>query len=64
MIVFVKDNIKVAFKLYIPKKDLDDYFKAAIKRTFDLSIAPDGQIYENWHQQAGVVERKLSRYSK
>ena len=44
-------SFQVVFKEYITKKDMDLQWNRASKRTFDLSISPDGKLYENWHQQ-------------
>ena len=30
----------------------------ALKRVFDLSIAPNGDLYENWSQTSGLVKIK------
>lgn len=51
-----KDGFSVAVQNYITKKELDDAWPYAIKRTFDLSIDPSGNLYENWHQQSNPVK--------
>lgn len=48
----------IIFKKYISKKELDEKWPTAIKRTFDLSIAPNGSIYENWSQLEPKTKKK------
>ena len=43
-------RVNIIFKEHITKKELEEAWPTAIKRTFDLSIDPAGNIYENWHQ--------------
>lgn len=45
----------IAFKNYITKQELEEKWFNAVKRTFDLSIDPEGNLYENWHQSSGIV---------
>ena len=54
------NNITIAFKHYITLKELEYYWPRAMKRTFDLSMDPFGNVYENWHQNYGLV-KKLSK---
>lgn len=51
-----QDDFSVTIQSYITKKELDDHWIEAIKRTFDLSIDPAGNLYENWHQQSSPVK--------
>lgn len=51
-----KGGINISFKHYISKKELEENWPSAIKRTFDLSIDPNGNLYENWHQTSGLVK--------
>lgn len=48
----------IIFKKYITKKELDEKWPMAIKKTFDLSMAPDGSIYENWSQLEQKTKKK------
>lgn len=48
-------NFKVVFKEYISKKDIELEWNRASKRTFDLSIDPNGRLFDNWHQQSDEV---------
>ena len=41
----------ISFKKYINKNDLKEKWETAVKRTFDLSMTPDGSIYENWRNK-------------
>lgn len=43
-------RLRIAFKQYLSKEELENLWPSAVKRTFDLSMAPDGSIYENWAQ--------------
>lgn len=54
--VLKKDGITIAFKHYISMKELELGWKTAYKRTFDLSIDPEGNLYENWHQKSESVK--------
>ncbi len=47
---------KIAFKQYLSKEELENLWLSAVKRTFDLSIAPDGSLYENWAQDGHKVK--------
>ncbi len=46
----------ISFKEYITNKEFEQSWPYAIKRTFDLSIKPSGNIYENWNGEG----KKLS----
>lgn len=50
-----KDKFTISIQHYISKKELQENWPKAIKRAFDLSIDPSGNLYENWHQQSGLV---------
>lgn len=52
-----KDGINISFKHYISKKELEENWPSATKRTFDLSIDPSGNLYENWHQTSGLIKQ-------
>ncbi len=45
----------ISFKKYISKSELEREWFQASKRTFDLSMAPNGDVYENWHQTSNLV---------
>lgn len=51
----------IAFKQYITKEELENNWYKASKRTFDLSMAPNGDIYENWNQTSKLVLTKNLR---
>lgn len=51
-----KGDMNISFKHYISKRELEENWSKAIKRTFDLSIDPNGNLYENWHQTSGLVK--------
>lgn len=53
-----KDDFSIALQKYITKDELDKEWPKAMKRAFDLSIAPDGNLYENWSQTSGLVKMK------
>ena len=54
-------NVKIIFKKYLTKEQLDEKWPRAMKRTFDLSMAPDGSIYDNW-SQSGQKVKKIGNY--
>ena len=41
---------KSRFKRYVSKKELDVLWQTAIKRTFDLSLSPNGTLYDDWSE--------------
>lgn len=51
-----KDDFSITVQKYLTKEELDDYWVSAVKRSFDLSIEPAGNLYENWHQQSSPVK--------
>jgi len=53
-----KENFSIAIQKYIDKKELDKEWPKSIKRIFDLSIDPIGNLYENWNQTTGLVKKK------
>ena len=55
------DGTSIAFKQYISIKELESQWPTAIKRTFDLSMDPNGDLYSNWHQTSGLVKKIGSR---
>lgn len=55
LIIAKKEGQTISFKKYITKEELEKEWYQACKRTFDLSMDPSGQIYENWHQSSGKV---------
>lgn len=60
LIIAKKEGIQISFKQYITKEELESKWYQSPKRTFDLSMDPSGNLYENWHQSSGkVLIRKL-----
>ena len=56
------DGFQVAIQKYISEKELENYWLTAIKRVYDLSIDPSGDLYDNWGQRTGKVDiRSLKR---
>lgn len=55
LMIAKKDGKTISFKKYITKEELEKQWYQACKRTFDLSMDPSGEIYENWHQSSGKV---------
>lgn len=51
-----KDDFSVTVQSYLTKDELDNAWVSAVKRAFDLSIDPAGNLYENWHQQSVPVK--------
>ena len=54
-----KVGTTIALQDYISEDELSKYWQYAIKRVFDLSIDPAGNLYENWHQKTGQVENEF-----
>ena len=55
LIIAKKGDIHISFKQYITKEELESKWYQSPKRTFDLSMDPSGNLYENWHQSSGKV---------
>ena len=55
LIIAKKFDIHISFKQYITKEELESKWYQSPKRTFDLSMDPSGNLYENWHQSSGKV---------
>ena len=51
-----QDDFSISIQKYLTKDDLNKNWPKAVKRAFDLSIDPAGNLYENWHQNYGKVE--------
>lgn len=55
-LIIVKNGVRsISFKKYITEEELEREWYRACKRTFDLSMDPSGNIYQNWHQSSGKV---------
>ena len=52
-----KEGFSVTLQSYINQQELDREWIKSIKRTFDLSIDPSGNLYENWNQKTGLVKK-------
>ncbi len=55
LIIAKKDDIHISLKQYIMKEELESMWYQSPKKTFDLSMDPSGNLYENWHQSSGKV---------
>lgn len=55
LVLAKKNNRVISFKQYLEKDELEHGWKEAVKRTFDLSMDPSGNLYQNWHQSSGKV---------
>lgn len=47
---FQKSYYSVSFKIYISKDELSKYWESSIKRTFDFTMTPSGDIYQDWNR--------------
>ena len=45
----------ITFKKYITEEELKNNWYSSPKRTVDLSMAPNGEVYYNWHQASGKI---------
>ena len=52
-----KEGFQVAIQKYITKEELEEKWISSIKRAFDLSISPNGELYEDWGQTTGKVKK-------
>ncbi len=55
LIIAKKGYQTISFKQYIEREELEHGWQDAVKRTFDLSMDPSGNIYQNWHQSSDKV---------
>lgn len=63
LIVAKKNEQTISFKKYITKEELENEWYQACKRTFDLSMDPSGNLYENWHQSSGkAIVKKFNNF--
>ncbi len=56
--VLEKDGFSISLQKYITQSELDENWVKSIKRAFDLSVDPSGNLYENWNQKDGRVKIK------
>ncbi|MCI8347720.1 MAG: hypothetical protein HFJ12_07250 [Bacilli bacterium] len=54
----LKKNINISFKEYKDPKEISKKWNLSPKRCFDLSMAPNGYIYESWDQQQQPIKIK------
>lgn len=54
----ILDNLKIHFKEYKNPKYIEQQWYQSPKRCFDLSMAPNGDVYETWSQQKGPIKLK------
>lgn len=52
--IFHKGEIKVIFKEYISKEEEEEQRKMAFKRTFDLTMSQNGDVFEDWRKEHKV----------
>ncbi len=43
-------TLNISFKRYVSKNELEILWVNAVKRTFDLSMSPNGTIYDTWSE--------------
>lgn len=58
MYVLKHNHISIVFKKYLSKKELELKWLKAVKRTFDLSIDPSGNVYTNWSETGKQIVLK------
>lgn len=62
---FVKDySYTVSFKIYISKEEFPHYWKNCVKRTFDFTMTPNGDIYQDWCKNELVNLEKLKNLTE
>lgn len=52
--IFYKKELKVIFKEYISKEEEEVQRKRAFKRTFDLTMSQNGDVFEDWRKEHKV----------
>ena len=52
---YQKENYTLSLKIYLSKEELEKYWKNAFKRTFDFTMTPSGELYQDWNRGSLVV---------
>lgn len=47
---YEKENYSVSFKIYLSKEELKKYWERSMKRTFDFTMTPAGELYQDWNR--------------
>jgi len=55
--IFKKGDFSISIQKYIDSLELEEKWISAIRKNFDLSIDPSGDLYENWNQISGFVKK-------
>lgn len=53
-----ENSMNISFKEYKNPKEIEHKWYQSAKRCFDLSMAPNGEIYESWDQQQQPIKIK------
>jgi pyruvate-formate lyase-activating enzyme len=53
-----KSKMTISLKKYITEEELQENWYNSQKRTFDISMSPNGDIYDNWNQSTEKVKLK------
>lgn len=54
----------IAFKRYLGKKEFEELWLSAVKRTYDLTMSPDGNLYSSWNGKKLVRSLSPVYYDK
>ena len=54
----------IAFKRYLGKKEFEELWLRAVKRTYDLTMSPDGNLYSSWNGKKLVKSLSPVYYDK
>lgn len=54
--ILTKDGFSISVQKYINEEELEQNWIKAVKRAFDLSIDPSGNLYNNWGQKSGIIK--------
>lgn len=57
--IFYNDRMKVIFKEYVNKETLKQKWIHSYKKTFDFSMLPNGDVYEDWSQEKKIDIEEL-----
>lgn len=47
---YEKESYSVSFKIYLSKEELNKYWESSMKRTFDFTMTPAGELYQDWNR--------------
>lgn len=61
---FVKRKYSVSFKIYISKEAFPKSWESCLKKTFDFTMTPNGDVYQDWCRDTRVNLDELRALAK